>query len=638
MHLNFVQDQSYFTEEEFARSIDNMARLRLNYLIFHMYTPQQWFPFSYRGVEHLEHSLGGARRPLSRRMIGRGKVKVRNHWFPREFESIRDPRKLLAAMHGRYQRMMAHARARGMRNCVSFEPEALPPALAGKLSEWTGREAKDLLATPELNQQWQEGWSGTKLVEPDVRHPLIIDISVERVLQCIQAFPDLDEIQLISREGVKWTPKEGESLESEWRRLTEKFGLSEKDIDRAALDCKELPDKGPEMMAQARPYWTVLPGENFHATVLGSLRFVEHALAVLTDPRVKSAVDARGMATSIAVYSPHPETIRLMMPCVAKMLPRGTRFHCLADYGARDIAANLPAWKPLFKAGQKPGVISWLEFDGIMALGQGWIDSLIDNVRKAVALGVDNMSFNHWRVRSLEQNAAAASELAWDAGQTAAEFKRGYFRRLFGAKNVALATKAYRLLEEVTLFTKTNGYNVGFAGDWVFRNSTNAPGYYWPRLARSQHHYALAARAFAELSRKSVEPGRRQAAYMADICRISAIHVQAVHHFQNAKLPLVGYKAWPLGNENASWPPPAQLRALLDEAGQAFKLEEQYMRTYSKWVESCDEQGQLCGHQTGVIEPFERFVKVLNDRLKVEEGRIQWLKRSLEDYSKIQPV
>ena len=638
MHLNFVQDQSYFTEDEFAGFIDNMARLRLNYLTFHMYTPLQWFPFSYRGVEHLDHSLGGARRPLPAGMIGRKKVKVKDHWFPRELESIRDPRKLLAAMHSRYQRMMAHAHERGIRNCVSFEPEALPPALCGKLAEWTGEDAKNLLANPDLNQDWQEGWSGSKLVAPDVRHPLIIDISVERVLQCIKAFPDLDEIALISREGTKWTPKGDGSFEAEWKRLAAKFGLGKKEVDRKSLDRTELPDKGPEMMPQARPYWTVLPGENFHGTVLGSLRFVEHALAVLQDARVRKAIKARGIATSIAVYSPHPETVRLMMPAISKMLPRGMRFHCLADYGARDIAANLPAWKPLIKGGQKPGVISWLEFDGIMALGQGWIDSLIDNVKQAVALGVDHMVFNHWRVRSLEHNAAAASALAWDAKQTPEEFKRSYFGRLFGAKNVALAAKAYRLLEEATLFTKTNGYNVGFAGDWVFRVSTNPPGYYWPRLLRTRQQYALAAKAFSTLAQRSTETGRRQAAYMADLCGISADHVQAIYHLQNAKLPLCGYKAWPLGNENASWPPPEQLRALAEEAGRALKLQKQYMRTYARWVETCDEQGHLCSHQVGVIEPFEKLVNLLEARLKIERSRLEWLKQPLKHCSDIQPT
>ena len=638
MHLNFVQDQSYFTEEEFSAFIDNAARQRLNYLIFHMYTPQQWFPFCYRGVEHLDHSLGGARRPLPANMIGRDKVKVARHWFPREFESIPEARELLGAMHQRFQRMMARAHSRGIRNCVSFEPEALPPALRAKLGDWTGGDVSSLLANKDLNQDWQEGWSGTKLVEPDVRHPLIIDISVERCLQCLQSFPDLDELQLISREGVKWTPKAGESYDGELKRLIAKFGLGRADLDRKGLNGVEPPDVGPEMNAQARPYWTVMPGDNFHPTVIGSLRFVEHALAVLADPRVQSVLQECGIITSIAVYSPHPETVRLMMAPIAKMLPKGTRFHCLADYGAKDIAANLPSWKPLVKRGQQPGVITWLEFDGIMALAQGWSDSLIDNIKKASELGAKNISFNHWRVRSLEHNAAVASALTWDASLSPEAFKKSYFSRLFGAANVQAAKKAYRLLEEATLFTKSNGYNVGFAGDWVFRTSTNPPGYYWPRLLKMERLYQQAAEAFVALTAASAKTGRRQAQYMAELCRISALHVRAVYHLQNAKLPLVGFKAWPLGNPNAAWPIPAQLAELLREAVQALVLQKDYMRSYARWVKTCDEQGQLCSHQQGVIEPYEDFVKVLADRLEIEMKNLDWLERPLKDCSKIQPV
>ena len=639
MHLNFVQDQSHFSEKEFAAFIDNAARQRLNYLMFHMYTPQQWFPFSYRGVEHLDHTFGGKRNALPADMIGRGKVKVKRYWFAREFESVIDrPRELLNAMHQRFQRMMARARSRGIRNCVSMEPEALPPALKAKLGDWTGVDAESLLASKDLNQDWQEGWSGTKLVEPDVRHPLIIDISVERCLQCVQSFPDLDELQLISREGVKWTPKAGESYETELARLTKKFDLGRADLDRKGLESLEPPDVGPEMNAQARPYWTVRPGESFYPTVIGSLRFVEHALAVLNDARLKALFEERGVATSIAIYSPHPETVRLMMAPIAKMLPKGTRFHCLADYGAKDIAATLPNWKPLIKRGQKPGVISWLEFDGIMALAQGWNESLIDNIKKAAALGAETITFNHWRVRSLEHNAAVAAAFTWDASLKSASFNKVYYGRLFGASNVSAATKAFDLLEEATLFTKSNGYNVGFAGDWVFRTSTNPPGYYWPRLLKMERLYKTSADAFAKLAAASAQPGSKQALYLTDLCRISADHVRAVYHLQNAKLPLVGYKAWPLGNPNAAWPAPEQLAGLLDEAKRALALGKGYMRTYARWVKSCDEQGQLCSHQQGVIEPFERLVDTLTERLKIEQGHLKWLEQPLKESSKIQPV
>ncbi len=517
--------------------------------------------------------------------------------------------------------MMAHAHARGIRNCVSFEPESLPPALAAKLSEWTGQDAAELLANRTLAQEWQESWSGMKLAEPDVRHPLMIDIAVERCRQCVDAFPDLDELQLISTEGVAWRPKPGQSYEAEFQRLAQKFGLIPAMMDHAALRKVVPPDDGPEMLLQARPYWTVPPGDDFYATVIGSLRFVEFALAILADPRVRDKVAERGLEVSLAVYSPHPETVRLMMPAISQMLPERTRFACLADYGARDIAANLPAWQPLTRRQHRIGVISWLEFDGLLALGQDWAESLCENVKRAVELGSETMIFNHWRVRSLEANAAAAAALCWDSSRSVEEFCRDYYTRLYGADEVAQARAAHRALEQATLFAKQYNYNVGFVGDWVIRISSNSPGYHWHRLTTSRENYRRAQQAFARLAETASGLGQRQARYLADICHISVLHLDAVAHLQNAKLPLVGYKAWPLGNGHACWPPPAKLADLAAEARQAVALAEEYMRVYARWASSCDEQGHLCAHQQGAVEPFTQFADALQRQLQIESER-----------------
>lgn len=425
MHLNFVQDQSFFSEDEFAAFIDNMARQRFNYLLFHMYTPQQWFPFLYRGVKHLDLKLGNLNRQhLAEDMIGREKVKVKDHWFPREFEDISDNEELLTLVYERFKRMMKRAADRGMTNCVAFEPETLPPAIIEKLPEWTGESAADLMTGEDLSNDWQQDWSGTKLTEPEIRHPLVIDVTVERCLQCIDAFPDMNELQLISREGTTWKPKAKESYETEIARIKNKYKLDDSMFDYEALAKIVPPDEGPEMSAKAHPYWTVLPGNSFYPTVLGALRYTEFTMTVLADPRVVKKLAERDIKVSISIYSPNPETIRQMMPPIAKMLPSGIKFHCLSDYGAKDIAANLPAWKPLREADIDIGVVSWLEFDGTMMLAQGWNDSICDNVKAANKLAVETIYFNHWRVRSLEHNSAAAAAFCWNPALSKTDFKR----------------------------------------------------------------------------------------------------------------------------------------------------------------------------------------------------------------------
>lgn len=623
MHLNFVQDQSFFSEDEFAAFVDRTARLKLNSLIYHMYTPQQWFPFEYRGVRHLDLSLGNLdRKPIDPGMIGRDRVKVKTHWFPREFEDIRDPEALLFAVHGRLARMMARASARGIRNTVSFEPESVPPGILDALSANEGAGEGSNLALPD---DWQTGWSGQRLGALDARDPVLLDITAERCLQAAAAFPDLNELQLISREGTAWHPGPGESYDSEIARLCERFGLVESLFDRDGMARIVPPNEGPEMNPKAHPYWTVLPGNDYYPTVIGSLRFVELALDALADSRVRDMLAEREMTASIAVYSPNPETVRLMMPVIAAMLPIGMRFHCLADYSAGDIANSLPDWRPLADAGHRIGVFSWLEFDGLMMLAQNWTSSLRDNVRAAMRLGAKSMSFNHWRVRSLEANFAAAASLCWNADDSGWEER--YAASRYGAGQAATAIQAHGLLEEASVYAKRHNYNIGFTADWVIVHSTGEPGYSWRVLASSARRYAAAAAAFRELAdalRESTDEGWRggaeQAAYLADLCGMSERHVRAVGRLQNAKLPLIGYKAWPIGNPHAAWPAPEQLAGLLAEAEAALELEKQYMKTYAPWVSTCDEQGQLFMHHQGVVEPLEAFAAELRERLTEESA------------------
>jgi len=109
---------------------------------------------------------------------------------------------------------------------------------------------------------------------------------------------------------------------------------------------------------------------------------------------------------------------------------------------------------------------------------------------------------------------------------------------------------------------------------------------------------------------------------MADLCRISALHLSAVHHLQMAKLPLVGFRLWPLpAQDPPGLPPPDFLAALLREARAGLELEYEYMRILAGWTRTCDEQGQLAMHQQGLIEPYEELVAALARWVGQEAGR-----------------
>lgn len=616
MHLNFVQDQSFFTEEEFAASIDNMAKLGFNYLVFHMYNPQEWYPFTYRGQEHLDLSLGNLNRaPLDEDMIGRDKVKVKEHWFPADLEEILDVAELRDAIYQRYKRMMARAKQRGIRIAISIEPESLSATFAEELKHWlpeTGGEGDPLVNT------WQQGWSGKSLAEIDTKNPVVFDIAVARCLAIVEAFPQLDELHLISREGTSYRLP-SEAYNQEFSRIKERFHLPDSAWDFEVLS-RIVPEAEGEVEVQAKvhQYWTVLPGDNHLATVLGALRFVEFARDIFMEDGLRARLESKGIESCITVYSPNPATIGYISPAVAQMIPDGCRIDYLGDYGAQEISDHLENWQPLLDKELSVGMISWLEFDGCMMLAQDWSQALYNNIQKAYKMGIETMYFNHWRIRSLEQSAQMAAKATLWPEKSKPELLEPYWRALYGKKALAEAESAFQALEKATLYSKRFNFNVGFTNDWVFYHSTDVPGYHWSLLLRSAQNYDQAAKAFKALAASACETGKKQAAYMAMLCYISARHIEAVYYLQLAKLPLYGFKAWPTSNPKASWPAPELLKLLEGYARKAYELEIEFMQTLAPWVESCDEQGQLAMHHQGVIQPFRDFYQTL--KAKRQEG------------------
>lgn len=576
----------------------------------HMYNCQEWFPFSYRGVKHLDFFVGNLKRAhLKDSMIGREKIRTKDHWFPREFEGITDPEELMQAMYGRYCRMMRRARERGMKVAVSFEPETLSAAFEKHLQEW-GEEDVKINREYSLVNDWQQNWSGQKLVEADVRNPVVRDIALERAVAIVNSFPDLNELHFISREGTSYKCADEAEYRKELLRIADKFGfaITEEDFARLAERVKKPP---VAMNATCDPYWTVREGENHFATVTASLRYAELAIDLIHSERLSALLKERNIKPVVTLYQPDPKTIELVSPFLAAMLKDEIDFHYLGDYGAKDIGAKLDNVRPLLDAGNRVGCISWLEFDGSMMLLQGWCDSIRANVRKAKSLGIRYMSFNHWRVRGNEHNAKIAAESCFrDEGAPLAD----YCKTLYAGR-AALAEKAYDALEKATCYAKDRCFNIGFTADWVVRICTEPPGYAFESLCTLKGLYAQARKLFVSLAAANT-PSKEQAQYLADMCRCSERHIQGVYWLQLAKLPLIGFGCWPLSSTAKNVPPARLLKQLLGYAQKGLAEEYEYMRLLAKWVEGSDQQGQLALHQQGLIEPFEELKNSLEGWLR----------------------
>ena len=611
MHLNFVQDQSFFSEQDFKAFIENMSRMKMNYLLFHMYNSQEWYPFEYRGVKHLELELGNlGRKPLPDDMAGREKIKTKKVWYPKELEDITDTEELMEKVQIRYQEMMAYAKEFGIRLAASFEPEVVSDVFEEKLREWADEEGTEKKYS--LTADWQEGWSGKKIADVSTTNPVLKDMAVRRALCMYEAYPLLDELHLISREGTSYQADTREEYINELRRLETSLNLTftEEYIEELFTENEEKGSINPK----AYPYWTVLPGDSYAGSVIGAFRYLEFAVRILEDGRLKKLEEEKGLKFVISLYSPNPRTIELVSRYAGKIIPEGIRFDILGDYGARDICRQMESWRPIQEDGRELGMVSWLEFDGNMDLAQCWTRAIYDNVEKAAAMNIRTVYFNHWRLHSLEQNADIAARTCFDAAGSYGQFMDEYAGSTLGENKKSAGCMAFKVLEEATAFCKEHHYNIGFTNDWVYQHSTDSPGYRWQELEHSSRLYERAEAYFRETSEggegRFVRDGSSYGEYMADMCRISRFHLQAVLHLQKSKLPLMGYQCFPVSREG-NWPDPDTMKNCLHEAYLALQYTYAYMKGLAKWVEGSDEQGQLAHHQLGMVSALEYHYRTL---------------------------
>jgi hypothetical protein len=558
LHLNFPMDQSAYSLDEFRAWVDRVARLKLNYLEFHFYSAHPWFRFEYRGVKTVHGTFfvgspeGVYRLPPD--MIGRDKVRNREVFFPPEMEGLSQGEELYARTEARMGAVMDHAHARGIRVCVSFEPLGPPGDIAAHLGEW----------------EQQAGG----------RDALMRDLTVERLLACMRAYPQADEYQLISVEGSSDAPA-GLSLPDELKRLCAKYGVPFDPADEARFAGAKV--AGVHLTPYNDPATARQLEGGLYFPVVSTLRFVDLARDVLADPRVAGPLRAGGKKTSIGIYLPHAEAVRLCLPALRGMIPENGRLQLMVDYGARGTADQMAAWGELRGAPMQLGVISWLEFDGSMFMPEAWPRSVFDCVRNANGLPLTSLVANHWRVAGLEADAACLAEAPWQAGASYDEWFGRYLGRVFGEANAPQARAAYDALEEATLYCRAHLFNVGFC--WEGRWLSQGFGYPAEQMEEAKALFAKARDGFAVLSGALPEGrARLRAQYLASRCECGRLHLATVQALGAAE-------------RDASLAPAAR-----DSA-------EAYMREYARFVLDRGDEGMLVNYNFGPLERARRMVE-----------------------------
>jgi hypothetical protein len=562
LHLNFPMDQSSYSLPDFLAWVDKMARMKFSYLMFHFYSTHPWFYFRYRDAEtHTGTFFVGSylfdyRYDLPADMIGRALIHNRARYFPPELEGMDQGVELYRKTEARMRAVMDRCHARGIKVAVSFEPLSPPGDIAAHLDEWQ----KDFPS----------------------RDALMRDLTVERLLACMDAYPQADEYQLISVEGSSDAPANLD-LKEDLRRLCRKYGVPFDPGDEASF--RGAREAGVNLTPYNLPAVAGQLQQGLYVPVVSALRFIDMALEVLADPKVSERMRREGKLGNVAIYLPDGPAVKLCTPALRAMVPAGGRLQMMVDYGARGTADQMPTWDAFHGADIQLGIVTWLEFDGSMFLPEAWPHSVYDCVRNARDLPLTTLVANHWRVSGLEADAAGLAELPWRPGESYDAWMDGYLGRVFGAANAGLARKAYDALEQATLYCRAHLFNVGFCFEGRFQSGF---GYPHELTDGAKALFAQAQQTFAALAEAEPEGrARLRAEYLADRCECAGYHLDAMQELGATEVP---------ASSDA-----AAMQAAADHAAKALDLTRRYMTTYSRHVLDRGDEGMLVNYHFAMV-------------------------------------
>ncbi len=569
LHLNFPMDQSAYSLPDFLTWVDRIARMKFNYLMFHFYSAHPWFMFRYRdavthtGTFFVGSYIFGGQYKLPADMIGRSLIHNKAIFFPPELEGMKEGEDLYRKTEARMRAVMDRAHARGIKIAVSFEPLGPPGDIAAHIDEW----AKDT---------------------PGGREAVMHDMTVARLLACMDAYPQADEYQIISVEGSNDAPP-GMDLKAELHRLCQKHKIPF-DPDDAAMTAQR--EAGVNLAPYNAPAEASALAGGLYQPVVSTLRYVDMALDVLADPRITSRTAAEHKQTNIGIYLPWGPAVKMCTPALRIMIPRGGRLQLMVDYGARGTADQMPTWDAFRGADMGLGILTWLEFDGLMMVPESWPRSVFDCVRNARGLPVTTMAANHWRVSGLEADAACLAEVPWDPSDDYDTWFNGYLTRLFGPTNAPTARRGYDALEAATLYGREHLFNIGFCYE---ANFINTGGYDQHHVDAAKALYEKARQAFLDLAR-ALPQGRPRlrAEYLANRCLCAQYHLDAIQDLARSHVTPTD--------------PPGKLAAAPGFARKALAESRAYMTEYAKLVLDRGDEGMLVNYQFGMVRTSQMAV------------------------------
>jgi len=429
-----LQDGGYenltmFSYEDYAKLIDQMAKMKCNYIQFWWFTFEPWLKYSYKGeakyigdVSSKESGyLTWAHGGFGSRTTG--DVTIGKHWFeqfnkgsriaPPEMQDVQTPDQAYAVAENLLRRIIQHAHERGIKVWLAIEMGALPPNLARYCERVWELPFNSIFGT---------------FVQP--LDPVNRAIQTNRLRALFTIYPNADGYFLVFAEMYPDinTPK----YRSFYERERPKF-----------FQLREL--RWPWVVDIAQSSDVVVDS---NAGFLDLFKYLLHQRDEI-DPKAK--IGLMGIGRGYA------------LPVLDKMLPRDIPFTDMESSGVW-TPAGLPM-QDFGGMGTRERTIEPRVDDDFDMLGMQFNVTQYSEKDKIFSdgfkVGLSGFAGQVNRVRGTETNSLYLAEAGWNPNLTPQEFYKDYSQRLFGAAAAPQMHKAFMTLEKNQLYQAY--YNYGFS-------------------------------------------------------------------------------------------------------------------------------------------------------------------------------
>jgi hypothetical protein len=422
-----LQDGGYenltmFSYQDYAKLIDQMAKMKCNYIQFWWFTFEPWLKYSYKGETKLIGDVSTKESGyLTWALGGFGSrttedVSIGKHWFkgsriaPPEMQDIETPDQAFAVAESLLQRIIQHAHERGIKVWPAIEMSALPPNLARYCQRVGQVPFSSIFGT---------------FVQP--LDPVNREIQTNRLGALFASYPNADGYFLVF-------PEMYPNLNTpEYRSFYEK--------ERPKFfQLREL--RWPWVWDIAQSSDVVVDS---NAGFYDLFKFLLHQRDKI-NPKAKIGLMGIGRG--------------YVLPVLDKMLPKDIPFTDMESSGVW-TPAGLPM-QDFGGMGTRERTIEPRVDDDFDMLGMQFNvtqyaekDRLLSDGFK---YGIAGFAGQVNRVRGTETNSLFLAEAGWKPDLTSQEFYKDYSQRLFGAAAAPEMYKAFMTLEENQRYLGYNKY------------------------------------------------------------------------------------------------------------------------------------------------------------------------------------